>query len=190
MATRLNRLTPAISALMASEPPFIAMLQTCAAGLRAGTVRPGDPSSDSCLRPPPAPPEYPPELQAALDKAHAGASPEAIATALENIAFYNSPKLLEQDSKIASNPRRTYGARPLIVLSAGMSGSTPDLPAAIQAELPIQMREKQRVHERLAALSMRGVHRIVRDSAHDIPHIEPAAVIDAIDDVVDQVRTR
>jgi hypothetical protein len=60
--------------------------------------------------------------------------------------------------------------------------------AEIRAELPALWAEKQRAHAELAALSTRGVHRVVAGSSHDIPHIRPQAVIDAINEIVNEAR--
>jgi pimeloyl-ACP methyl ester carboxylesterase len=185
---RYERVTPSSPASGSIQSPVLVFLGKCAAALRAGTVRPGGPDPDGCLHGPPPPSEYPPELSAALDQAAAGASAETIATAMDNIAFYASPKLMEQDAKIAIKPNRNYGSMPLLVLSAAEDGSSPALPASLNRDLAIQLAEKQRAHTELAALSTRGVHRIVQGSSHDIPHIKPQAVIDAIDQLVDQVR--
>jgi hypothetical protein len=43
-------------------------------------------------------------------------------------------------------------------------------------------------HDALAALSTRGVNRIVPDSVHPIHLAKPQLVIDAIDEVVDEAR--
>ncbi|WEK46709.1 MAG: alpha/beta hydrolase [Candidatus Andeanibacterium colombiense] len=180
--------TPNINALMAGEPPFITMLQRCAAGLRAGTLHSGAPDPDNCLNPPPPPAEYPPELRDALLALRVGATPQATAAALDNIAYYSSAARIAADTRAAYNPARNYGAMPLIVLSAGDSGISPNNPPEINAELPALMAFKQRAHEHLATLSTRGVHRIIADSPHDIPHVKPQAVIDAIDEVVDAAR--
>jgi hypothetical protein len=45
------------------------------------------------------------------------------------------------------------------------------------------------VHERIAALSSRGVHRAIAGSGHNIQNERPAAVISAVNEVVDQARS-
>ena len=184
---RFARITPAISRLLETEPPVVGFLQKCAAALRTGAVRRGGPDPDGCLRPPPPPPTYPPELRAAL-QAMSDVAPDVIASAMEDIAAHASAHVLDRDSRIVIKADRNYGAMPLIVLSAGDDGESPDLPAEIRAELPAQLAEKQRAHAELARLSTRGVHRIVAGSSHDIPHIRPQAVVDAIDEVVAEAR--
>jgi len=43
-------------------------------------------------------------------------------------------------------------------------------------------------HEALAHLSSRGIHRFVKGSGHEIQLDQPQAVIDAVDDVLSQLR--
>jgi pimeloyl-ACP methyl ester carboxylesterase len=45
------------------------------------------------------------------------------------------------------------------------------------------------LHQDLAHLSSRGTHRIIKDSAHHIQLDQPQAVIDAVDEVVSQIRS-
>jgi pimeloyl-ACP methyl ester carboxylesterase len=170
-----------------NPPPFIQFLQKCAAALRAGTLRYGDPDPDGCLHPQ-WPPDYPPELRAALSKGPAEAAPATVASAMETMAFYGSPKQLELDSRIVVRPSRNYGAMPLIVLTAADMPSFPDDPPAVKAETPAMQAAWRKGHDGYAALSTRGVNRIVEGSSHDIQQIKPQVVIDAIDEVVDEVR--
>jgi hypothetical protein len=44
------------------------------------------------------------------------------------------------------------------------------------------------MHEALAHLSSRGVHRIIKGSGHEIQLDKPQAVIDAVDDVLRELR--
>ena len=45
------------------------------------------------------------------------------------------------------------------------------------------------MHESLARLSSRGVHRIIKGSSHEIQLDKPQAVIDAVDEVLRQLHT-
>jgi hypothetical protein len=45
------------------------------------------------------------------------------------------------------------------------------------------------MHEALAHLSSRGVHRLIKGSGHEIQLDEPQAVIDAVDEVLRQLHT-
>jgi hypothetical protein len=79
------------------------------------------------------------------------------------------------------------GDRALIVLTAGKPGDSPSDP--VQAR---EAAEDQQVwielQAQLARLSSRGRQVIVRDSDHGIPFESPGAVIDAVREVVTQIR--
>ncbi len=78
--------------------------------------------------------------------------------------------------------RRSYGDLPLIVLTRALSQSPGGLPDDAQGDLVMAL------HDDLAGLSTRGVHRVVADSTHDIHLDQPQAVIDAVLDVLAQSR--
>ena len=84
--------------------------------------------------------------------------------------------------------QRPYGNLPLIVLSAGVPDSDPDPVAAAQQRAIWE--ELGHLHERIAALSSRGAHRVVAGSGHGIQIERPAAVISAVNEVVDQARSK
>ncbi len=69
--------------------------------------------------------------------------------------------------------KRNFGSLPLIVLT--------------QSEDVGPDRRWVRAHDEIAALSTVGANRIVPDSSHMIMFDQPQAVIDAIDDVLDQI---
>jgi pimeloyl-ACP methyl ester carboxylesterase len=80
---------------------------------------------------------------------------------------------------------RRLGAMPLVVLS-------PD--ATWEASTPAEIRVSRAyekvwiaMHEALARLSSRGLHRIIKGSGHHIQLDKPQAVIDAVDEVLRQV---
>lgn len=181
-----DRVTPAQSAWMKALPGPAPFLEKCAAALRSGSVRPGHPDPDGCLRPPEYPPDWPPELLAALKRNFVGAPPAVTADALATIA--SNMKAADEDAKIAIKPDRNYGAMPLMVLTASEFGSPPDYPAAAKAEIPAFQAEWRRGHDAYAALSTRGVNRIVPGSYHEMPDLTPQAVIDAINTIVDEAR--
>lgn len=168
----------------AHPPPFLPLVQKCDAGLRAGTLRPGGPDPDGCLRPH-WPPDYPPELRAALDKQIAEATPAALASAMEGMT--TGSQLNALNSKIMIKPGRNYGNMPIIVLTAEM-GSPPGIPAELRPQAKLVLAADRRGHQEIAALSTRGVERLVPDSPHDISSAKPQVVIDAIDEVVDEAR--
>jgi hypothetical protein len=163
----------------------VTFFRKCAAALRAGTVRAGGPDPDGCLRGQTLPPEYPPQLRAALDKHPAELAPEALASAFDFLAASASPKLLLEDPRIAAKAGRNYGQMPLVVLTADEIPSFPGQSDAALAQLKAQLRKD---HDEMAALSTRGVNRVVYGSSHYIHRIKPQVVIDSIDEVVNAAR--
>ena len=76
---------------------------------------------------------------------------------------------------------RHLGAMPLVVLSVENSWAS-TTPAIIRySKVWIRM------HEALARLSSRGVHRLIKESGHTIQLDKPQAVIDAVDEVLRQI---
>jgi pimeloyl-ACP methyl ester carboxylesterase len=185
---RFKRAAPGLAATSAQENPTVTFFHRCAAALRSGTVRAGGPDPDGCLRGQTFPPNYPPELIAALDKHPGQLPPETVASAMDFLAASASPQWLEADMKIAIRPQRNYGSMPLIVLTAGEAPAPPGASDAIKAQIVLQQAEWRRAHDELAALSTRGSNRIVEGSTHGIQQIKPQAVIDSVNEVVDEAR--
>jgi pimeloyl-ACP methyl ester carboxylesterase len=181
-----DRVTPAQQAWMKARPGPVPFLEKCAAALRSGSVHPGGPDPDGCLRSPDYPPSWPLDFRTALNKNFVGASPATTAAALSTIA--SNMKSADQDTKVAINPTRNYRDMPLIVLTASDFSSPPDYPAEAKAEIPAEQAEWRRGHDAYAKLSTRGVNRIVPNSTHAMPDEAPQLVVDAIDTVVDKVR--
>jgi pimeloyl-ACP methyl ester carboxylesterase len=184
---RLARASPGQVAYIAAFPDTLGQfLRKCAASLRAGTLRKGGPDPDGCLRPHWSASD-PPELIAARERMAAESSPQAIASAMDVMAD-NQLEMLARNSKLTINPARNYGDMPLIVLTRTEFGAPPDYPAAARAEIPAEEAEWNRGHDELAALSTRGVNARVPGAGHDIQHMKPQVVIDAIDQVVREAR--
>ena len=181
-----DRVTPAQTAWMKAQPGPVPFLEKCASALRSGSVRPGASDPDGCLRAPDWPPSWPAEFRAALNKNFVGASPATTAAALSTIA--SNMKSADEDSRIVINPARDYRDMPLIVLTHSEFTAPPDYPAAAKAEIPAEEAEWRRGHDAYAALSTRGVNRIVPNSSHQMPDEKPEVVIDAINTVVDEAR--
>ena len=189
----LSRATPATTEfterMSKSHPsPVVERLRRCSAGLRSGTIRKGGPDPEGCLHPK-WPASYPPELIAVLNERLATASPEALVSAFDALVAINSLELLDADARMAVNPKRNYGSMPLVVLTHDEPNVPPGLPEAVKAEIPAGTAEWRRAHRELAALSTRGVDRIIKDSRHDFPQENPQAVIDAILEVVEEARS-
>lgn len=94
-------------------------------------------------------------------------------------------------SKQVVYPKRNYGDMPIIVLT---STKEPDMPPGtadaekVRGEFAPLTAEMHRGHAELAALSSRGVQRLVPDSGHYIQLDQPKAVIDAIGEVLSVAR--
>lgn len=186
-AAIFERVTPAQTAWLAARPdPLLASIEKCVADLHAG-LRPGDPDPDACRRPPQFPSNWPLELVSALNEKYSEFSPEALAAVFETFASHL--RSTDEDTRIAVNPARNYGDMPLIVLTASKFGAPPDYSPAAIAEIPAFQAEWRRGHDAYAALSTRGVNRVVPDSSHDMLDENPQVVIDAIDEVVHMVRS-
>ena len=186
-----DRVTPAQSTYLRALLDAVPFLEKCAGELRSGSVHLGGPDPDGCLRPPDWPPNWPAGFRAALNKNFVGASPNTIAAALTSIASNmkaGDPKWGDPDSKIVMNPARNYRDMPLIVLTHSDFNAPPDYPAAAKAEIPAEEAEWRRGHDAYAALSTRGVNRIVPNSTHQMPDEKPEVVIEAINTVVDEAR--
>jgi len=81
---------------------------------------------------------------------------------------------------------RRLGAMPLVVLSADYSWGKAGTPLGVWYHRSYSKVWNAR-HEALAHLSSRGVHRIIRESPHEIQLDKPQAVIDAVDEVLRQL---
>ena len=83
--------------------------------------------------------------------------------------------------------RRSFGAMPVLSLSRGVSPYA--VPGKPQSALNKAMEQANlAVHQELAALSSRGAHRIVPGAGHIIQHDKPAAVVQAVDAMLNMVR--
>jgi len=84
---------------------------------------------------------------------------------------------------------RRLGAMPLVVLSTENTWNTgTGKPADVQFSQSYS-RVWIAMHEALAHLSSRGVHRIIKGSGHEIQLDKPQAVIDAVDEVLRELKT-
>jgi pimeloyl-ACP methyl ester carboxylesterase len=186
-----DRLAPALSELERATPnPLYTHRKDCAAAVRAGTVRRGGPDPDTCFLLPGFPTNWPTELRTALEWRFAELTPAEFAADLDSrAAVLDTGDYARRDGRASVKAGRNYGKMPLIVLTAGESAPPPpSLPSAVLEGLKVQEAAFRREHDALAALSTRGVNRSVAGAGHMIPQIRPQAVIDAIDEVVDEAR--
>ncbi len=102
---------------------------------------------------------------------------QANLTELENFQNASATQL--------SDSRRWYGDMPLIVLAAGIRpGPRAD---QTQAHRDALNRVWIVLYDQLAALSTRGINRVVPDTDHFVPLNQPDAIITAISEVMDRV---
>ena len=100
---------------------------------------------------------------------------------------------LVMSTRLVVDPNRNYGNMPMIVLT---STKVPELPpgtpdaASARATFAAMDAEMHRGHAELAALSSRGVQRLVPDSGHYIQLDQPDAVIGAIEEVISATRDK
>jgi pimeloyl-ACP methyl ester carboxylesterase len=107
-------------------------------------------------------------------------------------AYYFADKVSLMSSlythRYDSVDHRRLGAMPLVVLSTEYSWGESGTPAGVWFH-----RSYSKVwialHEALAHLFSRGVHRIIKGSGHEIQLDKPQAVIDAADEVLRQLHT-
>lgn len=166
MAEQLLEVTP--SDQLWIESPLL-HLKRCEAAARAGDLRPGTEAYAACAFHPQ------PDLTEALNKAYHDLSLRA---------SYWRALASEYATSLRDRADGPLGDMPLIVLSAGArerSSHPPEESVAVENVWA-------RGHERLAALPSRGVRRIVPDSKHAIHWDRPQAVIDAVLEVVAEVR--
>jgi pimeloyl-ACP methyl ester carboxylesterase len=91
------------------------------------------------------------------------------------------------DEKQVEAVTANFGDKPLIVLTRGNADSRPDF----MPEQGVAMYEAWKVGTgKLAALSMRGSHRLVAGSGHYIQYNKPLDVIDAVKQAVTEIRGR
>ena len=80
--------------------------------------------------------------------------------------------------------KRSLGAKPLVVLTAGEMA----VPGLSRDEAAATHKVWTGLHDEIATLSSRGVNRTVEGSSHYIQQIKPQVVIDAVFEVLDAVK--
>ncbi|HTK99601.1 MAG TPA: alpha/beta hydrolase [Pseudomonadales bacterium] len=122
---------------------------------------------------------------------HMPADLEAEMVAMENRADYcggiaHEMQGFEADISQA-DPPASLGDLPLVVLARGRASSAKDFPTPVsQAELDQVDQRWSTLQSELAALSTRSSHRIVKESGHAIPIQGPAAVVEAVRELIDR----
>jgi hypothetical protein len=80
----------------------------------------------------------------------------------------------------------SFDDKPLVVLSRGIEEGAPGVPPAYLLEVEAAWRPG---HDRIAALSTRGVNTVVPGARHYIQIDRPEAVVDAVRGVVEATRS-
>ncbi len=189
-----ERVEPKLAAAASVAGRMIArQLRKCAAELKDGTLKRGMPQFERCTAERNFPPAFS-RLKARL--AQLNADPARLLT---QASAWES---LTEDSSEVVNVRRRYGNMPLIVLTAARDASIALPPGTPGASTPAEVAELRQenarffrdswgpAHDAYAALSTRGRHQLVPDSGHDIPIEKPAAVILAVNAVLDEISSR
>lgn len=103
----------------------------------------------------------------------------------ENECFMPDGDRPSVDSQAFGGAHPAFGDKPLTVLTRGNQEGAPGVPAASVAAMEAAWKAG---HDRIAALSSRGVSAVVPDTGHYIQVDQPGAVIDAVRRVVAEVR--
>lgn len=164
--------------LRAASPTFVrvqseldAVAGRCIRAAAAGEMRPGNEVYAQCGSPPVG-------------------SPMASATMAQ--AVLSEQENLDESSRQVAAREHSYGALPLIVLTAGApyAPGAEYAPGAVwpEAERAALQSIVSADHARMAARSTRGVHRVVAGATHVIHRSRPEAVTAAVREVIDAGR--
>jgi len=168
---RYEAATPVSTAAAASQQ--VATLRFCIDALRKGAPLVGSKAYADCIGSPDC------DLPAPASRGLAAhVTSDSYRMVLSELQEFNGASADEVDAS-----RRSYGALPLIVLTAGGVGTA-------DADTVTRTRIWTEMHERMAALSSRGLHRVVPGATHHIALSRPDAVIGAVNDVVAATRAR
>ncbi len=167
---QMARMTAAAPRLEALQKAAGAGTARCAELAKAGTLTPTTPG---CSQPPP--PDLPPELRDWANGRRSGAAFITAQSELDSFQTRDTPQLMKV--------RRPLGAIPLVVLTG-----KPTMPGATAEETEAVYRVWSVMHDEMAALSTRGVNRIVPGAGHYIQYEKPDVVTATVKEVVEAVR--
>ena len=102
------------------------------------------------------------------------------------LAVVSETQNLKESQREVRDQERSLGDLPLVVLTATTHGED-QMPAALRASLERFEPAWRNAHERIAALSTRGHYELVL-SGHYIQFDHPDVVIDAVDEVLTELR--
>jgi pimeloyl-ACP methyl ester carboxylesterase len=168
---QVARYEEATPAFRSAADQQINTFKSCIEQLGSGPAKAGSQTWKDCVGDPD--PDLPPEVVSALA---ARVTPQAYRMALSELLEFEGRSADEVDAS-----RRSWGDLPLIVLTAG--GSSPT-----DADQAVRNRIWNDAHDRIAALSSRGINRVVPNATHHIQLSTPDAVIAAVNEVIAQSR--
>ena len=169
---QMARMLAAAPRLEALQKAAYANTAHCAELAKAGTLTP---QTTGCSQPPP--PDVPPDLR---DWARGRSGPHNFITVASELDSFNT-----LDTPQLQKVRRPFGSIPLIVLTG-----KPTIPGATAEESEAVYKVWMTMHDEMAALSTRGVNRVVPGASHYIQYEKPEAVIAAVNEVVEAVRAK
>lgn len=174
-----KRVAPKFAAFGGAAPDAdMTRLRQCAADLRSGSLKNGTPGFDECTAQP-LPAAF---SHLSVQLARLNADPARLLT--QASAIENGPL----SGREVINPQRRYGDMPLIVLTAGNHPMPPDVPAEVRNQAALFFRALESGHHAYAALSTRGLSKLVPDSMHFVQLDNPAVVRAAINAVLAEIK--
>lgn len=175
---RLRALAPAFAAANTARlQQLSAHFRKCAAELAGGTLGSGSADADRCFD---VPSSYPSDLRQALIRLDGNPA-----------RFLTRASAVEQtdySESVVHNDRRSYGAIPLVVLTASDALQSSGIAPPAPAERSAIDSEWRRSHDQLAGLSTDGTDIVVPDSNDLSPDVSPGVIIAAVDEVLDELR--
>ena len=156
----------------------VAHFGDCIKWSEAGELTPDRPKYSQCTDPPR--PQLGPDILA--ERAHLQQLPKHQRTQQAELQYSVYGPDTSADATYAKlfEPAHAFGDKPLIVLSSSMFDMSPPFGELNYASMSA-------LHTQTAALSTRGVRRMVPRSRHNVQIDQPQAVVDAVVEVLDQV---
>jgi pimeloyl-ACP methyl ester carboxylesterase len=171
---RLKSAAPATFAVLDGfQQAQIAALKSCvgrAAGMSVESM-----IAANCISPPD--PSYPESLNRTLAERQSNVDAQKNSLSLlENV-------LADEDSQQLQHSWKKLGSLPLVVLTAGAPPPIP-VQGEARAQMPALQAEWSKMHDEIAALSSRGVNRVIEGATHYIYLEHEAEVIAAVREVM------
>lgn len=174
---QVERMGAASASYAADMARLIGAVAKCSHGILEGTIAPDTPQGRACIDPPSK------GLSVPINTSHRAKqmTPGYQRTALSEL------ESLARSSQEVETSRRSYGAMPLIVMTAGKANDNPDLAKEEQMKLDAAWWQ---LHEEIVSLSTRGSHVLIPNASHFIPKDNPDAVVAAIVELVGKSRAK